>query len=262
MKNDMAYFDIDARRCAARDLILLLITNKHFGSIAMELLMKNMETLFAEYLENPHTNWRAKEKALFLAQCLSSCGCTQFATEDFFNEQIYTAFDHPDVAPALKISAIKLVVACGKILKQKPALLCIFSLRQNLNSTCMVVRNYSQRAIDLLVPLVSPRKKLLGIIKNFSKVANNMENTQASVNTTGRLIAVPNMDAVPSSSNADPCNHQSSSAASMVQPVQMSTIAPIRNLSELKEAILRKKDEYVYNASSTQPFENLQMLVF
>lgn len=183
--NDLIHFDIDARRCAVRKLIRLLITNKNFGSIAIAILINIMKTLLAKYLENPVRDWRAKEKALFLARCLTSYGCTQFATEKFFNEQIYPVLDQPNVSSVLKVAAIKLVLTCSAMLKQKLISICINKLKQNLDSKNVVVRHYSEHVVDILHGLASPRTRL---IEYLASVAN--ETSMNTINSSSNSVPV------------------------------------------------------------------------
>ncbi|XP_050295241.1 exportin-2 [Anthonomus grandis grandis] len=160
-RRDIEGSDVDTRRRAACDLVNTLST--HFESKIMEIFGQYLQVMLAKYAENPKSNWRNKDAALYLVISLVSRGATQkhgvtqtsqlVDIAQFFQQQILQELERPDVneLPVLKADAIKYIMTFRSVLPSSLVAQTLPQLIRHLSSESAVVHTYAACCIEKLL---------------------------------------------------------------------------------------------------------------
>ncbi|CAG9765851.1 unnamed protein product [Ceutorhynchus assimilis] len=160
-RRDIEGSDVDTRRRAACDLVNTL--SVHFEEKIMKIFGQYLQVMLAKFAENPKSNWRHKDAALYLVISLVSRGATQkhgvtqtsklVDISQFFQQNIVAELQRPNVdeLPVLKADAIKYLMTFRSVL---PSTLVVSSLPQlirHLSCESAVVHTYAACCIEKIL---------------------------------------------------------------------------------------------------------------
>lgn len=169
IRRDIEGSDVDTRRRAACDLVKAL--SKSFETQMTEIFGRYVGVMLEQYAQNPETNWRSKDAAVYLIIALASKGQTQrhgttqtnqlVDLVDFYRTHIVTELQQPDVnrLMVLKADAIKYLMTFRNQLPREAIVAAMPSLVKLLTSPSLVVHSYAANAIDKLLILKGPDGK-------------------------------------------------------------------------------------------------------
>ncbi|XP_067624809.1 exportin-2 [Eurosta solidaginis] len=184
IRRDIQGSDIDTRRRAACDLVKTLSQN--FEGKIFAIFGQYLEILLAKYKENPATNWRAKDTAIYLVTSLASRGGTQkhgitHASElvplpQFCAQHIIPELERPNIneLPVLKSAAIKFVMVFRSLLGAQTLLACIPHLIRHLPAESVVVHSYSACAIDKVLVMRDSNQQLVITAQHLAPFSNEL----------------------------------------------------------------------------------------
>lgn len=160
-RRDIEGSDVDTRRRAACDLVNTLST--HFEQKIMQIFGQYLQVMLSKYMENPKTNWRNKDAALYLVISLVSRGSTQkrgvtqtsqlVNIAQFCQQHIIPELERPDVneLPVLKADAIKYIMTFRSVLPSDAVVSTLPQLIRHLQSESAVVHTYAACAIEKML---------------------------------------------------------------------------------------------------------------
>lgn len=160
-RRDIEGSDVDTRRRAACDLVNTLST--HFEQKIIEIFGQYLQGMLSKYMENPKSNWRNKDAALYLVISIVSRGATQkhgvtqtsqlVDISQFCQQHIIPELERPDVndLPVLKADAIKYVMTFRSVLPSDIVVSTLPQLVRHLQSESAVVHTYAACAIEKIL---------------------------------------------------------------------------------------------------------------
>ncbi|XP_037928334.1 exportin-2 [Teleopsis dalmanni] len=163
IRRDIEGSDIDTRRRSACDLVKILSQN--YEQKIFSIFGQYMNLLLDKYKENPTTNWRSKDTAIYLVIALASRGSTQkhgitqvselVPLPQFCGQHIVPELESQNVneLPVLKSSAIKFIMAFRSILGAQILVACIPHMIRHLQAESVVVHSYAACAIEKMMTL-------------------------------------------------------------------------------------------------------------
>ncbi|ERL89802.1 exportin-2 [Dendroctonus ponderosae] len=162
-RRDIEGSDVDTRRRAACDLVNTLST--HFEQKIMEIFGQYMQVMLAKYAENPKSNWRNKDAAMYLVISLVSRGSTQrrgvtqtsqlVDISQFCHQQVIPELQGADIneLPVLRADAIKYLMTFRSVLPRELVTSAIPQLIRHLSSESAVVHTYAACCIEKILIL-------------------------------------------------------------------------------------------------------------
>lgn len=181
-RRDIEGSDVDTRRRAACDLLNTL--SIQFEPKIMEICGQYLQVMLSKYVENPKTNWRNKDTALYLVISLVSRGSTQkhgvtqtsqlVNISQFCQQQILPELERPDVneLPVLKADAIKYIMTFRSVLPNEVVVSTLPQLIRHLQSESAVVHTYAACAIEKILIMKDSNNQAIvsgGHIQPFAK---------------------------------------------------------------------------------------------
>lgn len=166
IRRDIEGSDIETRRRAACDLVKTLSQN--FEAKIFEIFGQYLQVLLARYAENPATNWRTKDTAIFLVTSLASRGGTQkhgitqtselVPLPQFCQEQIVPELERANVneLPVLKADALKFIMTFRTLLGPQTVMASIPLLVRHLRADSVVVHSYAACALERILIMKGP----------------------------------------------------------------------------------------------------------
>ncbi|XP_044263819.1 exportin-2 [Tribolium madens] len=161
IRRDIEGSDVDTRRRAACDLVNTLSQN--FEKRIIDIFGQYLQVMLSKYNENPKTNWRSKDAALYLVTSLVSRGATQkhgvtqtsqlVSIPQFCQDQILPELKRTDVdeLPVLKADAIKYLLTFRSVLPSDMVVGAIPLLIQHLTSESAVIHTYAACTIEKIL---------------------------------------------------------------------------------------------------------------
>ncbi|XP_063905831.1 exportin-2 [Zophobas morio] len=158
IRRDIEGSDVDTRRRAACDLVNTLSQN--FEKRIIEIFGQYLQIMLSKYNENPKTNWRSKDAAMYLVTSLVSRGATQkhgvtqtsqlVSIPQFFQEHVLPELKRTNVdeLPVLKADAIKYLLTFRSVLPSELVIGTIPLLVQHLTSESAVIHTYAACTIE------------------------------------------------------------------------------------------------------------------
>ena len=163
IRRDIEGSDVDTRRRAACDLVRAL--SRSFEAQMTEIFGRYVAVMLESYGQNPQTNWRSKDAAVYLIIALASKGQTQrhgttqtnqlVDLVDFYRQQIVPEFQRGgiDQLLVLKADAVKYLMTFRNHLPREAVIASIAPLIDLLRSPSLVVHSYAASALDKLLVL-------------------------------------------------------------------------------------------------------------
>ena len=161
IRRDIEGSDVDTRRRAACDLVRTLSQN--FEAKIMEIFGRYLQVLLAKYAENPATNWRTKDTAIYLVTSMASKGATQkhgvtqtselVPLPQFTQQQIVPELERQNIneIPVLKADALKFVMTFRSILGPQIVIACIPQIVRHIQAHSIVVHSYAACTLDKIL---------------------------------------------------------------------------------------------------------------
>lgn len=163
IRRDIEGSDVDTRRRAACDLVRAL--SRSFEAQMTEIFGRYVAVMLESYAQNPQTNWRSKDAAVYLIIALASKGQTQrhgttqtnqlVDLVDFYRQQIVPEYQRGGVDQllVLKADAVKYLMTFRNHLPREAIITSIAPLIELLRSPSLVVHSYAANALDKLLVL-------------------------------------------------------------------------------------------------------------
>ncbi|CAB3368472.1 Hypothetical predicted protein [Cloeon dipterum] len=153
IRRDIEGSDVDTRRRAACDLVRAL--SHHFEAKMTEIFSAYVMAMLAKYEQNPATNWKCKDSAIYMVTSLAAKGQTQRSgitqinelvnLTDFASKYIIPEIDNADVnkIPVIKADCVKYLMVFRSQLPGQIMLGVVPRLINLLESSSPVVHNYA-----------------------------------------------------------------------------------------------------------------------
>ncbi|XP_046386713.1 exportin-2 [Ischnura elegans] len=164
LRRDLEGSDVGTRRRSACNLVKALST--HFENQMMTVFGNYVQAMLSRYAENPESNWKCKDAALYIVTSLVVKGSTQkhgttqisqlVNIEDFALQNIYPELEKTDVTslPVIRADAIKYIITFRNQLQPQTVVgRALPRLVHLLTSPHRVVHSYAACAIDGILTL-------------------------------------------------------------------------------------------------------------
>lgn len=171
IRRDIEGSDIETRRRAACDLVKTL--SVHFEAKIFEIFGQYLQVLLGKYAENPASNWRTKDTAIFLVTSLASRGGTQkhgitqtselVPLPQFCQQHIVPELERTNIneLPVLKADALKFILTFRTLLGPQTVIASIPLLVRHLRADSVVVHSYAAYAIERILVMKGVNNSLV-----------------------------------------------------------------------------------------------------
>lgn len=168
IRRDLEGSDSDTRRRAATDFLRELLLR--FEKLVARVVFRYIDHYLSEYLQNPKTNWKSKDTALYLYSSIAAKGAITgshgvTSTNDFVNIidffQKNVAEDlisDVGVEPILKVDAIKYLYTFRSQMSKQQWHAAFPLIVKHLGSSDYVVYSYSAIALERVMALTDEHK--------------------------------------------------------------------------------------------------------